>query len=93
MNKIYIIVFTLILISCTKEIEINIPEEKHKLVAYSTIVPFTFPNPKPLGLTLQSSLHIFDTSTSIINDAMILYYENDLLKDTLRYVDSLNRVC
>jgi len=89
MSKIYFVTIILFLFSCTKEIEIEIPKEKHKLVAYSTIVPLTFPYPKALGIKLQSSKHIFDTTASIIDDAQILYYENEVLKDTLKYVDSI----
>ena len=90
MSKIYFVTIILFLFSCTKEIEIKIPKEKHKLVVYSTIVPLTFPYPKDLGIKLQSSKHIFDTTTSIINDAQVLYYENNILKDTLKYIDSIN---
>ncbi len=64
--------------------------EKPKLVAYSTIVPFTTPYPKPLSLKLESTAHIFDTTTYFIKDAQVLYFENDIIKDTLEFVDSLN---
>ncbi len=77
----------LISISCTKEIEIFIPDQKPSLVVYSTIVPLTFPQPKYLSISLQSSTNIFDTNTNIIDDALILYYENDELKKTLQYSD------
>ena len=90
MRKTYFAILVLLLFSCTKEIEIKIPENQHKLVVYSTIVPLTFPKPKDLGIVLQSSKHIFDTTTSIIDDAQVLYYENMILKDTLKYVDSIN---
>ena len=52
MRKTYFIILVLLLFSCTKEIEINIPENQHKLVVYSTIVPLTFPKPKDLGVVL-----------------------------------------
>ncbi len=90
MRKVYFIAMVLLLFACTKEIEIEVPPEKPKLVAYSTIVPFTASNPKTLGITLQSSEYIFDTTRSRISDATVLYYENMILKDTLRYDDSLN---
>lgn len=90
MNKIYFVIITLFLFSCTKEIEIEIPKNKAKLVVYSTIVPFTLPMPKNLGIKLQSSKYIFDTTTSKIGGAQVLYYENMILKDTLKYVDSIN---
>jgi len=91
MSKIYFITIILILFSffsCTKEIEIDIPQKKSKLVVYSTIVPLTLPAPKALGIKLQSSLHIFDKSQSKIDDAIVMYYENGALKDTLKCIDS-----
>ncbi len=90
MRKTYFVILVLLLFSCTKEIEIEIPENQHKLVVYATIVPLTFPMPKDLGVVLQSSKHIFDTSTTFIDDAEVLYYENSILKDTLIYNDTLN---
>lgn len=85
-----IVIVGVLLFSCTKEVEIQIPQEKPKIVAYSTIVPFTLPTPKPLGIKLQSSLHIFNNSQSKINDAIVIYFENGVLKDTLKYIDSLD---
>ena len=89
MKFFYIIVLIFILLSCSKEIEIDIPRTKPQLVVYSTIVPFTIPKPKFLRLSLQTSKHIFDTSTTYINYAKVLFYENNTLKDTLKYNDSL----
>ncbi len=89
MKKITVLIFVFILLSCTKETEIEIPHTKPKLVAYSTIVPFTFPKPKPLGVTLESSSHIFDKSQNKIDDAVVMYFENDILKDTLKYINTL----
>lgn len=88
MKKIIIIIASFFIVCCTKQIEIDIPHEKPKLVVYSTIVPFTLPSPKILELMLQSSAHIFDSIANNIGDATVLYYENDILKDTLQYVDS-----
>lgn len=90
MSKIFFVTIILFLFSCTKEIEIGIPKEKPKLIVYSTIVPLTFPHPKGLGIKLQSSKHIFDTTKNIIDDALVLYYEDNVIKDTLKYVDSLD---
>jgi len=91
MKSINILIVSFIFFSCTKEVVIDIPQEKPKIVVYSTIVPFTIPIPKPLGIKLQSSLHTFDNSPSNINDAHVLYFENDILKDTLEYNESLNK--
>lgn len=86
--KIYIVLPILFILSCTKIIEIEIPEETPKLVAYATIVPYSFPTPKPLNLTLQRSNYIFDTSQVFISDATVLYYEDNNVIDTLAYSDS-----
>ncbi len=88
-NKSYTLLLILtILLSCSKEIEIVIPERKPTLVAYSTLVPLTFPHPKSLYITLQHTGHIFDSIKYFINDATILYYENGIFKDTLNCKDS-----
>jgi hypothetical protein len=71
--------------SCTKEIEIDTPKTAEKIVVYSTIVPFYYSNPKELKVSVRNSAYIFDTSISDIKDALVLYYENGHLKDTLRY--------
>jgi len=90
MKIVIILIVSFLLFACTKEVEIEIPQEKPKIVAYSTIVPFTLPTPKPLWIRLQSSLHIFDDSQSKMDDAIIMYFENGVLKDTLKYIDSLD---
>lgn len=83
--KIFWFIVLLFLWSCTKEIEIDIPQEEPSLVVHSSIVPFTMPVSKSLGIDLQSSLYIYDTTTLKIDDAIVLYYENDILRDTLEY--------
>ncbi len=89
-KKVFILlIVSFYLLSCIKEISVDIPKKKPKLVAYSTIVPFTTPYPKPLSLKLESTAHIFDTTTYFIKDAQVLYFENDIIKDTLEFVDSL----
>ncbi len=83
---VFMLSFGVLFYSCTKEVEIEIPQEKHKMVAYSTIAPFILPTPKPLKIKLQSSLHIFDKSEGKIEDATVLYFENNVLKDTFKYI-------
>jgi Domain of unknown function (DUF4249) len=85
-----ILLLTIFLLSCSKEIEVEIPAEKASLVVMSTIGPATFPNIIPLRLYLQSSLPIFDTTPNPIGNAVVLYYENNQLKDTLRYIAEMN---
>jgi hypothetical protein len=46
--------------------------------------------PQLLGIELQSSTHIFDTTKKeLITDALVLYFENDIIKDTLNYSEEL----
>lgn len=78
----------ILMISCVRELEIDVPFEDPKLVVYSTIVPFTLPMPKQLGITLKKSQHLSDTNRNSIVDALVLYYENNILIDTLQYGDS-----
>ena len=76
------------LTSCTKEVEIDLPVHEPKLVVYSTIVPLTFPYPKPLSVSLQLTSMLSDTATYPVCDAKILYFENNILIDTLTCTDS-----
>ncbi len=87
-NIIFVLIITLSIASCTKDLEIDIPEKENKLVIYSTLVPFTFPQPKQLRVDVTSTKHIFDTTRNTIKDATVLLYNNNLT-DTLRYIDSL----
>lgn len=87
--KILLLLILLVPISCSKEIEINIPDKEESLVVYSTLVPFTLPMPKSLSINLSSTKHIFDTTTVSVNDAKVFLYKNNELIDTVKYVDSL----
>ena len=88
--KINLFILIIILaISCTKEIEIQIPNQTAKLVVNSTILPYSFFNTKQLSVKLSETKHIFDSTNANIDNAIVLYYENNILKDTLNYVDSL----
>jgi hypothetical protein len=87
MKKKYALWLLFCTFACTKEIQIDIPAQKPSLVVYSTLVPFSFTNSRQLELSLQSSLHIFDTTPQRINDALVLYFENNVVKDTLIYSD------
>ena len=88
-NKLTLLFILVISISCTKEIEIEIPPEKPKMVLYSTMVPFTLPRPKPLSLSIKSTKHIYDSSIAFIQNADVYLYKDDQILDTLLYVDSL----
>ena len=80
----------LVLVSCSKDIEIDIPEKEKKLVLYSTIVPFTLPQPKLNGFYISETRHIFDTTKTNVKDAIILLYINDVITDTIYYSEEGN---
>lgn len=86
-NLIMLIIIVCAIFSCSKdkEIEIEIPKQTPKLVVYSTLTQLDYTKVKTLEIDIKSSLHIFDNSESKITDAEVLYYENDILKDTLVY--------
>lgn len=90
LNKIILIFLVLFLVSCTKEIEVDIPVQKPSMVVYSTIVPFTTPQPKSLNIDLQSTRHIYDSAGYPISDATLLLFKNNILFDTVKYIDSVN---
>jgi hypothetical protein len=88
--KIFYISLILVLTSCTKDIEIDIPEKEKKLVLYSTIVPFTLPQPKFNGFRISETRHIFDTTKSNVKDARIILYINEVITDTIYYSEEGN---
>lgn len=74
--------------SCTKEITIEIPEKKARLVLESTLVPY-MPNVKYLGIKVFSSQHIFDTASAMhITNAEVLLYKDGTLISSLVYDSS-----
>lgn len=76
--------------SCTKEIDIDIPKKEYRLVVNSTISPFILPNPQPIFANITRSIHISDTTlNTIVNDATVLLYNKENLIDTLHFVDTL----
>lgn len=84
-----ICIVCLIFLSCSEEIEIDIPANEAKLTVYCTLVPFTIP-PKNLRLDIQSSVHIFDTTKNVkITDATVLLYSNSNSPDTIQYNNDL----
>ncbi len=78
-------ILSVFLLSCTKEITIEIPVRPVGLVIESLLVPYSV-NGKYLGIKVSGSHHIFDTTTiEPIANATILLYKNEVLKDTLVY--------
>lgn len=81
-----------LLFSCdiTTEIEVDIPLKPPKLVINSTLVPWTIPGMKQLGIEVSSTTHIFDTSEyKPVTDATVLLFKNGEFVDTLKYVDTV----
>jgi hypothetical protein len=71
----------------TMEIEVDIPSKPPKLVINSTLVPWSIPGMKQLGIDVSSTTHIFDTSEyNPVTDATVLLFKNGEFVDTLKYV-------
>ena len=92
MQKKVIFFFLLIFIinSCTKEINIDLPEKEPKLVINSFFIPFTLPYPKSFNVKVNQSSPLLDTTTvkSIADATVIISSGNQI--DTMKYDDSLN---
>jgi hypothetical protein len=88
MNRFFCCIIVFIFISCSKEIEIKIPDQKPAIVVYSTIVPFTLPQPKSLSIEIKKTAHIFDTSNYIVENALVKLFKNNTLIDTIKYSPS-----
>ncbi len=73
------------IVSCTKEIVIEIPEKPASLVIESTLVPY-MENAKYLGIKVVSSQHIFDTTAALpITNAEVLLYKDGAFMASLLY--------
>lgn len=87
--KYFIFVSMIFFLACTKEVEIDLPKQPNQMVVYSILSPIVFPLPKNLNLKLTYSKEISDSTNNMISDALVLYYINNQLKDTVEFVDSL----
>ncbi len=84
-----LLIILIILNSCdiTTEIEVDIPSKPPKLVINSTLVPWSIPGMKQLGVEVSGTTHIFDTSEyKPVTDATVLLFKNGEFVDTLKYV-------
>lgn len=85
LNGILLFILLFTILSCTKEIEVDIPPAKPKLVVYCTFVPFTPPQPKNFEVKVFATAHIFDTVKYPVTDAIVQIYKNGHLLDTLDF--------
>jgi len=83
--KIVMVIAIISMFTCTKELEIDIPPSKPKLVVYSTFVPFTPPQPKNFIVQVYATAHIFDTVKYPVIDAIVQLYKNGELFDTIGF--------
>lgn len=98
MKNLYIIVISLFaLISCNKEkeISIEIPEKPSKLVLYSTFDPYTPPSfwadsifASEILIKLSDTKNIFDTTATIIEEAIVEITINDSSTYTAKFNDT-----
>ncbi|MBE9467641.1 MAG: DUF4249 domain-containing protein [Bacteroidetes bacterium] len=86
-KKIFILLI-FILISCTKEISIDLPKKEPKLIVNSFFIPFTTPNPKSFNVKVNQSSPLLDTTTmKAITDATVIISSGNQI-DTMKYNDS-----
>ena len=82
MKNIIAICLTIIMVSsCEKDIKVNVPEQPKKLVIHGV----TAMN-NPFRVTIGKTAGILDLTTNDtykVTDALVLLYENNVLKDTL----------
>lgn len=89
-NVKYILAFGFVfgLIACETKLEIEMPEPEPKLVMNSLFTPFVPPYPKSINVQLWGNAPILDTTVyDQIKDAEILWFENGIFIDTLKYED------
>ncbi len=86
----YFITIVTIFISCTKKIEIELPNQKPKLSIKCTFVPFTLPSPRVFIVEVFQSTSILDTlSNTKIDYANVEIFTNNTLVAKIPYDDSL----
>ena len=91
MDKFILTVFLILLFSCSKQIEIEIPKQESKLVINSTIGvqhSFYMPDIMFLLLEIKDTKHIFDTTNNYIENPDVYLYKNNILIDTIEYIDT-----
>ena len=79
----------LIMLSCEKDITVKIPQQRLKLVVNSITVlnrPFTAIVSKTAG-----TLELTTPESYLVSNAMVLLYENSVLKDTLLFNSNTRR--
>ena len=89
-NKLLYLFIIISILSCTKDIEIEIPPTKAKMVAISSLRPFSSTNSQLISLELQSTTDISEGGNiKPIGDALVILKRNNVNYDTLVYVDTL----
>jgi len=90
MKKSIIFIFLFGLMSCETIVKIDLPKSKPVIVVNSLFVPYTLPTPQEFKVELTNSVFILDTSNfkTIIPNAQIIMYEDNIIVDTLNYIDT-----
>ncbi len=92
--KIILFLFTLAFLSCSKEVEVDIPLQKPKMVIVGNLsleTPvYSWYKPPLIHFKLESTTHIFDPrKQDLITDALVILKNGNNYIDTLQYLDSL----
>ncbi len=97
--KAILLLFIAALLSCSKEVEVDVPLQKPKMAIVghlsSEIPVYFWYKPPPVRFKLQALTHVFDSvKQNFITDALVVLRNGTRYIDTLQYVDSLKRyVC
>jgi len=80
MNKVFFVVLAFTIIACSKEIKFNESEIEKKLVVNGLICPDSL-----ISVNVRKTTSILSTENSIVEDAVVILFKNNLEIDTLEY--------
>ncbi|MFW5878143.1 MAG: DUF4249 domain-containing protein [bacterium] len=74
---------------CTKEVEIELPDQKPEYVVNCLFQPFTLPYPENISVSLSQTAGFLDSSYyPPVSEAEIHFFHSDTLIGKLEYIDS-----
>ena len=86
-----IIFTTLFLLSCQKEIEIDLPVNEPNVVVHSYLSPSITLDSNSVGVEIQTTQVLNSQTIKYITDATVVLTEDNVIIDTLIYATDLNR--
>ena len=89
--KIPFILILLLLVSCQKEIEIDLPVNELNVVVHSYLSPSITLDSNSVGVEIQTTQALNSQTIKYITDATVVLTEDNVIIDTLIYATDLNR--